>query len=85
MGNEERGVSVDELKDLCRAYIETDQWGRRHVMSMARSQAAKHPALKSTGALRIVRSPHLDQRAHMVDSVVNSFSLAVIRQAVNSK
>lgn len=85
MGNEEWDVSADELRELCHAYIRTDQWGRRHVMNTVRSQAAKHPIVKSTSTLRLVRSSHLDQRTHFVDSVVNGFTLTVVRQAVNSK
>ena len=85
MSDEMWGVTTDELRELCRAYIQSDSWGRQLTMNMVRSQAAKNPASKSAGPLRLVRTSHLDQRAHLIDNVVNSFSLTLVRQAVNGK
>jgi hypothetical protein len=77
-GRTGEGSIKEQLHALCAAYLASDQWGRNHTMTIALGQAAKHPA-ESARKLRLVSQAGLDQQAHLLDDVINSLPLAIIR------
>jgi hypothetical protein len=74
-----QGADAAGLQALCSAYLAADEWGKEHILDTAKRQAEKNPAARLAGPLRLVRSSAVDPSAHLVDNVVNSFPLAVVR------
>ena len=82
--NEGDGMSY-ELETLCRAYIDSDQWGREHIMDTALEQGGRKSKARASSALRLVSSALVDSTLDPLDEVVYGLPLSVIRKAVDAK
>lgn len=80
----ENGDAVQlQLLALCRAFSDTDDWGREFILNTALGQAAKRPRTAATS--RSASKPLLDEGTHLADDVVDSLSLPLIRKPVDPK
>jgi hypothetical protein len=68
----------ERLRELCAAYLASDQWGRDHIMKTALRQQAKGDK-KLSGKLRLVSSASLNQEAHFLNDIINRLPLTIIR------
>lgn len=74
-----------KLQALCRAYMDSDQWGRDHIMDTAIDQASMQAAHRPSGTLRLVTQPFLDKSAHTLDGRINSGPLSLVGDPVDTK
>lgn len=74
-----------ELETLCRAYIDSDEWGREHIMDTALEQGRRKAKSRPSGALRLVSSAFVDSSLDPLDEVIYGLPLSLIRKTVDAK
>lgn len=74
-----------ELETLCRAYIDSDEWGREHIMDTALEQGGRGVKARPSSPLRLVSSALVDSSLDPLNEVIYGLPLSVIRKAVDPK
>ena len=77
-GASEEELIEEQLRVLCSYYLATDDFGRGLMLSTGRTQATKHP-IQLPRQLRLVPRSGLDHQAQLIDQVIQSFPLTVVR------